>query len=274
MSTHPAGWYPDPMGRYDHRWYDGATWTDTVSANGAATSDPEGIAATRHVHGAQAPDRVRDQVTRQAGIAPTGASTGDVFTEPVLVVNQKAKLIEVTNEYAVYDQHGTQIGAVRQVGQSTARKVARVLLSVDQYLTHRLEVTDAGGRTLLRLTRPAKVFKSTVVVADAADREIGRIVQQNMVGKIRFDLQANGTSVGSLNAQNWRAWDFAISDGAGTQVASIKKTWEGLAKTMFTTADNYVVRLDGGLTDPLRSLVVASSLCVDTALKQDARGFG
>ena len=38
-------------------------------------------------------------------------------------------------------------------------------------------------------------------------------------------------------------------------------------------ADNYVVQIHRPLEDPLRSLVVAAALTVDTALKQDARGF-
>jgi hypothetical protein len=46
-----------------------------------------------------------------------------------------------------------------------------------------------------------------------------------------------------------------------------------LLKTAFTTADNYVVQIHRPLVDPLRSLVVAAALCVDTALKQDNRGL-
>ena len=49
----------------------------------------------------------------QGGVAQGG---GTIFTEPILVVNQKAKLIEVNNEYAIFDQNGRQLGAVRQVG--------------------------------------------------------------------------------------------------------------------------------------------------------------
>lgn len=272
--TWAPGWYPDPLRRYDHRWYDGTQWTASVASGGAQTTDPEGIGPTRVVQASQRPDRVQDQVVRQAGVTPTAdAPSATLLDQPVLVVNQKAKLVELTNEYAVHDQHGTQIGAVRQVGQSTARKVARALLDVDQFLTHRLEVTDMTGRTLLRLTRPAKVFRSTVVVEDAGGREIGRIVQQNVIGKIRFDLQVGGTSIGALNAENWRAWDFHVADASGVEVARIRKTWEGLAKTMFTTADNYVVRVHRPLADPLRSLVVATALSVDTALKQDSRGL-
>ncbi|CAN5599057.1 hypothetical protein BH24ACT5_BH24ACT5_06860 [soil metagenome] len=40
MTTHPAGWYPDPMGRFEHRYYDGANWTDNVSTNGQPSTDP------------------------------------------------------------------------------------------------------------------------------------------------------------------------------------------------------------------------------------------
>ena len=218
-------------------------------------------------------DKVQRDVARAGGPA-SPAGGGTLFSEPVLVVNQKAKLIELRNEYGVFDQHGTQVGAVRQVGQGAARKVLRALTSLDQFLTHRLEVVDMSGRTMLALTRPAKVFKSKVVVQDGAGGEVGTIVQENMVGKIRFGLEAGGRTVGSINAENWRAWNFSVRDEAGTEVARITKTWEGLAKTMFTTADNYVVHIHRPLDDPLRSLVVAAALGVDTALKQDSRGLG
>ena len=43
---------------------------------------------------------------------------------------------------------------------------------------------------------------------------------------------------------------------------------------MFTTADNYVVQVHQRQAEPLNTLVIASALSIDTALKQDARGFG
>jgi uncharacterized protein YxjI len=201
--------------------------------------------------------------------APGGAS---LYEQPVLVVSQKTKLIELTNEYAVYDGQGRQIGAVVEVGQSSVKKALRFVSSLDQFLTHRLEVRDAGGVVLV-LTRPAKVIKSRVQVTRADGTPVGDIIQANVFGKIRFDLVADGQLVGAIQAENWRAWNFAITDAGGTEVARITKTWEGLAKTLFTTADNYVVHVHTRLPDPLASLVVASALTVDTALKQDDRGF-
>ena len=190
----------------------------------------------------------------------------------MLLVSQKTKLIELTNEYAVYDGDGRQIGAVVQVGQSAVKKAVRLFSNLDQFLTHRLEVRDARGPILV-LTRPAKLMKSRVVVERPDGVPIGEIVQANVFGKIRFDLVADGRLVGAIQAENWRAWDFAITDAAGTEVARITKKWEGLARTLFTTADRYVVLVHFRLPEPLASMVVASALTVDTALKQDDRGF-
>ncbi|GAB7029646.1 phospholipid scramblase-related protein [Streptomyces sp. NPDC021749] len=217
---------------------------------------------------------VPHQVQQQAGVAPTGQGGGTLFTEPVLVVNQKAKLIEVTNEYGVFDQHGNTLGTVVQVGQSTAKKVLRVVSSLDQYMTHKLEIRDAYGQPQLVLTRPAKLIKSRVIVERPDGSPVGEIAQQNAIGKINFGMMVNGQQIGAIKAENWRAWNFAIVDHTDTEVARITKTWEGLAKTMFTTADNYVLQIHQQLPDPLLSLVVATALTVDTALKQDARGLG
>jgi hypothetical protein len=38
------GWYADPLRRYDHRWFNGRSWTADVSAGGARSVDPHGIA--------------------------------------------------------------------------------------------------------------------------------------------------------------------------------------------------------------------------------------
>jgi uncharacterized protein YxjI len=268
----PAGWHPDPLGRHELRYWDGTQWTEHVSSHGRQSVDPP-TGASPVPTTQRATEKIVRDVGKVGAEAPAGGGT--IFDEPVLVVNQKAKLIEVNNEYAIYDQHGTQIGAVRQVGQSMAKKILRVVASVDQFMTHKLQIVDTTGRVLLALTRPAKLLKSKVLLQDGQGNDLGAIVQQNAIGKIRFDLvDASGTTQGSINAENWRAWNFNVTDATGTEVARITKTWEGLAKTMFTTADNYVVQIHRQLEEPLRSLVVASSLAVDTALKQDSRGFG
>lgn len=38
------GWYPDPTGRYEHRYYNGSTWTADVSVDGQHRVDALGVA--------------------------------------------------------------------------------------------------------------------------------------------------------------------------------------------------------------------------------------
>ncbi|MFB7723644.1 phospholipid scramblase-related protein [Nocardia sp. NPDC056100] len=226
------------------------------------------------IGGAHDPAAIQRQVQQQAGVGATQAGGGTVFTEPILVVNQKVKLIEMANEYAVFDQQGRQIGAVVEVGQSALKKAVRFMSSYDQFMTHKLEIRDGQGQTVLRVTRPAKVFKSRFVIEHGNGAPIGEIIQENMIGKINFSFVVNGQQIGGIRAENWRAWNFMIHDHTGQEVARITKTWEGLLKNMFTTADNYVVQIHRQLPQPLLSMVVASGLAIDTALKQDSRGWG
>jgi uncharacterized protein YxjI len=200
----------------------------------------------------------------------------DLLTRDKLVFNQKAKIIEMNTDFAIRDTDGKEVGRIRQEGQSKLKKFARLVSSVDQFLTHTLSVYDSGGAKVVELTRPAKILKSTVLVKDGAGSEVGKIVQQNMIGKIRFGLtDTQGQELGSINAENWRAWNFSIRDASGSEVARITKTWEGLAKTLFTTADDYLLEVSGqNLSGALRQLILASAAGVDLALKQDSRGLG
>ncbi|NNC80602.1 MAG: DUF2510 domain-containing protein [Acidimicrobiales bacterium] len=275
-------WYPDPMGRHEYRYWDGSAWTEQVSSHGRASVDSLDADA-KTVAGQQAPPQVQQQVDkhmeqaekRGAPPSPVAATGGTaLLDQPVLVVNQKWKLIEVNTEFAIYDPTGAQIGSVRQVGQSRMKKVVRFFGDLDQYFTHKYQVVDAAGQVQLLITRPAKFVKSRVIVQDAVGAEVGQIVQQNVFGKIRFGFVVNGQTIGGIFAENWRAWNFSIKDANDVEVARITKTFEGLLKTAFTTADNYVLQVHHPLLDPLRQMVYASAVTVDTALKQDARGLG
>jgi hypothetical protein len=39
----PPGWFPDPLGRYDHRYFNGTSWTSDVSSDGERYVDPLGV---------------------------------------------------------------------------------------------------------------------------------------------------------------------------------------------------------------------------------------
>ena len=110
-----------------------------------------------------------------------------------------------------------------------------------------------------------------MLINDSTGAELGRIVQENVFGKIHFALEVGGLKIGAIKAENWRAWNFSIEDADGREVARITKKFAGLAREIFTTADSYVVEIHENLSQPLHSLVIAAALSIDTALKQDSR---
>jgi len=74
-----AGWHPDPSGRHQLRYWDGTTWTDSVSDNGVTSNDPAAGGAVT-------------QVGYGYGIAPSyqlsskGKRFGALLLEALLVV--------------------------------------------------------------------------------------------------------------------------------------------------------------------------------------------
>lgn len=287
----PADWYPDPFGRHERRYWDGGTWTHHVASLGRQELDPpvEGIkAAGGH---------------EVAGLIDHGQNgQAAIFTEPVLVVSQKAKLRGSNVAYAVRDQQGLQVGAVQEVGRGLIKKTMDK--RTDESRAYRLHVVDMSGKVLIAMTRPKVWVKSKMIVEGPHGNRIGQIAQDRLglaggfatvahaglngwtnrlnsavegldkIGHARFRLEAGDQEIGSIHAENLRSWDFHVQDTTGGEIARITKTWAGWAKERFTKADNYVVEIHRPLEEPLRSLVIAAALAVDIALKQGAPTSG
>lgn len=184
-----------------------------------------------------------------------------------LVVQQKAKLFELRNQYQLLDGTGQPIGAVEQVNQSALTVLARIFSQLDVALPMQLEIRDATGLAVLHIQKPW--FRMRVEVLDSAGTLLGTIRKQIRLGKARFLLlDPGGNVVGEVQAQNWRARDFVINDASGVEVARVAKQWAGIAKELFTDADNYAIHLSPSLAGPLRGLAIGSAWAIDIIMKQ------
>jgi uncharacterized protein YxjI len=206
------------------------------------------------------------QVSRmyQAGPGP------GLLAEPVLVINQKLKLIELRNEFRILDQHGNQIGTAIQARQSPLAFLARFFSDWDVALPMTLEVRDRGGAVALSLHKPW--FRMRCAVRRGDGLELGHIRKKVRLGKARFALlDPGGREIGEVRAQNWRAKDFVVTDSSGQELARVNKKFAGL-RELFTDADNYVIQLNPAAPDPMRSMAIASVLAIDTVMKQKDAG--
>jgi uncharacterized protein YxjI len=200
------------------------------------------------------------------GYQQAPAVAGRLLDHSSFIVDQKAKLIELRNEYSIYDDGGNTIGSVKQIGQSALIRVLRLFIKTDSLLGITLEIREASGAVALLLRKPA--FRITCTISSPNGTAIGRIAAKIRVGKVRMAIaDPSGNVLGEIRAENLRAWNFNVQDAQGRLIARVDKKWAG-ARELFTTADKYRVELDPNLGDPLRSLVVASCLAIDTLLKQ------
>ena len=173
------------------------------------------------------------------------APPGSLLAQQVLIVKQKFKLVELRNDYAVLDQGGRQIGAVVQATQSPLAFLARVFTSWDVTLPITLHILGPGAATELIVHKPWFTLRCQVVRPDG--QPLGQL--------------------GDVRANNWRAKDLSVFDGAGQAIARVTKRWAGL-RELFTDADTYVVEISPYAVDPLRSLAVATCLVIDVVMKQ------
>lgn len=123
---------------------------------------------------------VKRQARRAVGDT-SGAGGGSLFTEPVLVVNQKASVFGGSAGYAVFNQHGKQLGMVEQVSRATERKTDGIRLGgPDDGTEYEFRVLDMEHRVLLAMTRPAnwRSGKSKMIVEDPSGVAIGHITQE------------------------------------------------------------------------------------------------
>lgn len=195
-----------------------------------------------------------------------GAGAPALLRLPRLVVKQKLKLMELKNEYEVFDDSGRPVGKVTQVRQSPLAILTRLFSDLDAMLPVHLELTDAGGGVVLHMSKPW--FRWSVRVSQPDGTPVGEITKQFRLGKARFGLSGpDGAQLGEVHAQNWRAKDFAVYDAAGQRAGQVTKKWAGM-RELFTDADTYAVEVPPTTPEPLRSLAVASCLTIDTLMKQ------
>jgi SAM-dependent methyltransferase/uncharacterized protein YxjI len=199
----------------------------------------------------------------QYGVAPPA---GSLLAQRVLVVRQKLKLVELRNDYDVLDQSGRQVGAVVQASQSPLAFLARLFTSWDVTLPVTLHILGPGATPELIVHKPWFTWRCQVVRPDGLP--LGEITKQVRLGRARFALlDPRGARLGEVRAQNWRAKDFSVLDGAGQPIARVTKRWAGL-RELFTDADSYVIEVSPYAVDPLRSLAVATCLVIDIVMKQ------
>lgn len=193
-------------------------------------------------------------------------ATRELLEHQQIVVEQVRKLFELRNQYGLFSVEGERIGRIEQIEQSAFHFAARIFSDLDVMLPTTLAVEDAAGAHVLRLHKPW--FRWTIEVSRPDGTPLGSVAKRFRLGKARFGITApDGSDLGEVRAENWRAKDFAVVDTQDQELARVTKKWRGLVTEAFTDADTYVVDLVMS-TEPMRSLALAAALSIDIIMKE------
>ena len=246
------GWRADPYGRHELRFYDGQRWTPFVRDG--------------DTHGMDEPGGPVDE---------TRLSRSSLLDEGVLVVERSTDLGRRWSERSVLRADGTKAGVLSRIAPAKGRPAPglRSLVGRDGK-SETVELVDDTQTVVLTLVRPAGVAKSTVELRDQDGRDAGRVVQQSLRGSEPTCalLGPAGHYLGDLHADSATAWDLRMVDSHGQEVATISRDWTGLDPSSFPRPDDYIVRIEESLREPLRTVVVACALSLEIVVKPDSLG--
>lgn len=139
------GWYADPLGRFELRYYNGANWTADVSTGGDRFVDPRGIDVEQHSR----------QPARSGAAAPTSLATASMVLGIVAVATAWIPFVVVVGAIAAVLALVFGTLAIRRSGPSGAGR-SRAVIGV-----------ITGGSGLLAAALGAVL---TFVVLDVYDR--------------------------------------------------------------------------------------------------------
>lgn len=184
------------------------------------------------------------------------------------LVKEHTGIFKAANNYDIFDaKTGEKIMECREeLGWLT--KILR-FTDYKRMTPFEIEIRTNAGEKILTVKRGVAFFVSTVEVFDGNDNLIGKFKQKFFSFGGKFEVQdPEGNFLCTLQGK-WTSWEFKFIKEQ-VELAQVSKKWAGIAKELFTTADNYVIVIGNEVPQdsPLRLLILAAVMCVDMVLKE------
>ena len=187
----------------------------------------------------------------------------------LFLIKEHAGIFKAANNYDVFDPAGgAKLLECREPNLGFFTKLLR-FTDYKRMTPFEVVLTGADGRKALTVRRGVSIFLSKVEVLDENGRVIGGFKQKFFSIGGAFDVLDPAEKVLCTLTGKWTSWEFKFKAGQ-RELATVSKKWSGLGKELFTSADNYVLAIDGGVApdDKVRLLIMAAVMCIDMVLKE------
>ncbi|GAA6768832.1 LURP-one-related/scramblase family protein [Flavobacterium johnsoniae] len=192
-----------------------------------------------------------------------------ILSQNLFLVKEHIGMFKAANNYDIYDPETNQI--IMNCRENNLGFFTKIFRFTDykRATPFDIEITTASGEKLISVKRGVAIFRSTVEVFDEKDRLLGTFKQKFFSIGGKFDILDKNERPAATLQGKWTGWDFKFSH-ENKQLAQVSKKWAGLGKEFFTSADNYVLKIEETVPSdsPLRQLILAAVMCIDMVLKE------
>ncbi|NLV44658.1 MAG: oxidoreductase [Candidatus Hydrogenedentes bacterium] len=195
-----------------------------------------------------------------------------MFDRNTYFVRERVAFLKLADTYDILDpETQAQIGIAqeRPGGWVHALRflVNKQLLPTKVFVYEGEDPAD-NNRLLFSIHRGPALFRSKITIQDRNGRVIGWFKSKllSLGGAFRvFDADGNEAA---LVKGDWKGWNFQFLDNTGNELGRVTKKWAGVGKELFTSADNYIITLNGESSPAKAVLLLAAGLAVDTVYKE------
>jgi hypothetical protein len=196
-----------------------------------------------------------------------------------LTVRQRKRWLEILlsfemkNAYDVFDEDQMPVLRVEEQGSGIGSFLKRVILQAFRPFTaHVVDLASQG--VLMRVRRPFRFFFHRVEAEGPNGERIGAIQRRwSWLRRIYTVEDANGGEVATLFGPILRPWTFEIrAPGSEQAIGLLQKRWSGMAKELFTDADNFALDLHDVADPTLKALLFSATVLVDIVHFERSKG--
>ncbi|MDH5377006.1 MAG: phospholipid scramblase family protein [Gammaproteobacteria bacterium] len=170
--------------------------------------------------------------------------------------------VEACNRYELFNDDETKkFYAYELEGASPASWLTRAFLGSLRPFT--LRVLDQDNNTLLEVVSPFRFYFHRIGVTSPDTGFLGTVERRfDLLNKLFFVFDANNKLLCKLKGPLWKPWTFDIVQNDKT-FGSIKKSWSGSLKEVFTDADCFGVEFPQGANETEKRLLLAAVFLID-----------
>ena len=187
----------------------------------------------------------------------------------LFLVKEHLGMFKAANNFDIYDPETQKI--ILECREERLGIFTKIFRFTDYKRNTPFDITirTPEGQPVVRVTRGVTFFVSHVSVRDEKDQLVGKFKQKFFsIGGSFTVLDPRDQPVCTLQGK-WTGWDFKFMSGE-VEFAHVTKKWAGLGKELFTSADNYVLKIADTVppNHPARQLILAAVMCIDMVLKE------